>query len=625
MNQPTATLTPDAGDPGLAVDAPPRPTGADHESLAPGFRLDEYEIRSVLNAGPTCIRYLATDHGLRRDVVIWEYLPATLACRIDSAKVLPRPNDCGEAFAQGLQSFVDEARVLALLEHPALPRVHRSIEAHGTAYVVTPAYDGIRLDVARAGMNRPPDEAWLLDLLLPLLGALEALNEAGHHHWGISPENILLLGDGHPMLLGGGEPERLVSTLPAPAFAPIERYAGMSQLQQGPWTGLYGVGALAYYCISGQAPLAATVRTVDDPLEPLFEVVDRLGRRFPELNYGVALVSTIERALRVRPQERPQCVADFREALLGGRGLGALPDTDRPQAADVPPENHFDSAYSDPFSPAPPAPSEAPAEDIPPARDEAWTPTATPWPDLDPGSAAPHWPTHETAPPAETDSQVDFRPSEDGETKSGWRRAGLPVLIVLLIIALGIGGASLWSDYRDATVLQQAMTTPPPPADRPTAIVPPQAPEKLPPPATIAAEPAPQAQPAAPQSPALPPQAGDATAIAQPVDAPLTTQPPADEPTPPQATTPETPKTAIVPPPVEEVRPPPTPAPVKAKPAPPAAKPVRREPSNPRALCAPRTLFALYRCMTLECKRPKYFNHAECKYLRATDEVRPLD
>ena len=52
-------------------------------------------------------------------------------------------------------------------------------------------------------------------------------------------------------------------------------------------------------------------------------------------------------------------------------------------------------------------------------------------------------------------------PRRDGETKSGWRRAALPVLIVLLLIALCIGGASLWSDYRDATVLQQAMTTPP--------------------------------------------------------------------------------------------------------------------------------------------------------------------
>ena len=57
---------------------------------------------------------------------------------------------------------------------------------------------------------------------------------------------------------------------------------------------------------------------------------------------------------------------------------------------------------------------------------------------------------------------------------------------------------------------------------------------------------------------------------------------------------------------------------------PPPPKVVQRAIDNPRELCAPRTRFALYRCMTLECERPRFYDHPECRYLRATDEVRPL-
>ena len=50
----------------------------------------------------------------------------------------------------------------------------------------------------------------------------------------------------------------------------------------------------------------------------------------------------------------------------------------------------------------------------------------------------------------------------------------------------------------------------------------------------------------------------------------------------------------------------------------------QKEPNNPRVLCGSRTRFSLYRCMKVECEQSKYFDHAECKYLRAWDEVRAL-
>lgn len=317
-------------------------TGPD--ALRPGTRIAEYEILAVLGQGESGIVYLSVDHGLQRQVAMKEYLPAALASRGVGAAVAPRCDANAEAFARGLASFVDEARLLARFDHPALVRVYRFWEANGTAYVVMPYYEGIALGVARQSTAHPPTEAWLRDLLLPLLGALDALHGASCYPRDISPENILLLPDDRPVLLDAGaarqvsdERNRAHTVIFKPAFTPIEQYSESPNLPRGPWSSLYSLAAVAYYCISGHAPVASAIRALDDPMEPLSQVVDRLGRSFPELDYSVAFVSAIERALNVRPEERPRSVAEFRRALLRGQ-CAAESAGMAPAAADTEPQ-----------------------------------------------------------------------------------------------------------------------------------------------------------------------------------------------------------------------------------------------------------------------------------------------
>ena len=57
-------------------------------------------------------------------------------------------------FEAGLKSFVNEARLLARFDHPALVKVFRFWEAHGTAYMAMPYYEGPTLKEALAG-DRP--------------------------------------------------------------------------------------------------------------------------------------------------------------------------------------------------------------------------------------------------------------------------------------------------------------------------------------------------------------------------------------------------------------------------------------------------------------------------------------
>src|SRR6218665_611298 len=64
------------------VPLPPDPTlGAGH-ALAPGSRLEYFEIERVISKSDLGIVYLATDLALEWPVVIKEYLPASIATRV---------------------------------------------------------------------------------------------------------------------------------------------------------------------------------------------------------------------------------------------------------------------------------------------------------------------------------------------------------------------------------------------------------------------------------------------------------------------------------------------------------------------------------------------------------------
>jgi serine/threonine protein kinase len=91
----------------------------------------------VLGIGGFGIVYLALDHALEREVAIKEYMPAMLAGRTETLHVSLRSQSDAETFALGLRSFVNEAKLLARFDHPALLKVYRFWEAkhrlHGDA------------------------------------------------------------------------------------------------------------------------------------------------------------------------------------------------------------------------------------------------------------------------------------------------------------------------------------------------------------------------------------------------------------------------------------------------------------------------------------------------------------
>jgi serine/threonine protein kinase len=294
----------------------------EHENaLLPGTRLGEFEIRGVIGVGGFGIVYRALDHDLEREVAIKEYMPGQLAGRDATGAVTVRARTHAETFGIGLRSFVNEARLLARFDHPALLKVYRYWEANGTAYMAMPFYDGHTLTQVLRGMPAPPSQGWLMGVIEPLLGALELLHSQQIYHRDISPDNILLLEDGRPVLLDFGAARHVISdrtqaltAILKPNYAPIEQYAEIPGLKQGPWTDLYALGAVVYAALTSRPPSPAATRAVLDDLVPFDQVGLRL-RQNHQLSYTPAFLAAWQACLVVKPGERLQSVAELRAAL----------------------------------------------------------------------------------------------------------------------------------------------------------------------------------------------------------------------------------------------------------------------------------------------------------------------
>ncbi|KQP22418.1 serine/threonine-protein kinase [Pseudorhodoferax sp. Leaf267] len=284
------------------------------DALPMGTRLHEFEILSVIGQGGFGIVYLAQDLALERRVAIKEYMPSALATRTQAMTVAVRSSRHTETFAAGLRSFINEARLLARFDHPSLLKVHRFWEAHGTAYMVMPYYEGTTLAQRLALPGGPPDEAWLRALLDPLLDALAQMHAAHCYHRDIAPDNILLLPGGRPLLLDFGAARHVIvdmtqalTVILKTGYAPVEQYGDVPDMAQGPWTDLYALGSVVEFAVMGRTPPQAVARFLDDKREPL--AVAAAGR------YSDAFLRAIDRALAVQTRDRPQDAAEMRALL----------------------------------------------------------------------------------------------------------------------------------------------------------------------------------------------------------------------------------------------------------------------------------------------------------------------
>ena len=287
-------------------------------ALPAGVELGQYRILSTLGQGGFGITYLAEVISTGEQVVIKENLPSFCALRDRSTLQVSaiNPNDESLEHHRYLKRFVDEARLLAQLNHPNIVKVLGAFEALGTAYYVMPWVGGKELQKAAPA----PDaisESWLLPILRTMLSTLEYLHGNNIYHRDVKPANILLTEDGEPVLIDFGTARAIISERSAThigsaGYSPIEQITARGK--RGPWTDVYSLGATCYRLITGERPPEATERLAedDDPLRPLAVRAELYGR------FSSVFLASIDKALALRSKDRWQSTAEW---------LAVLPDS----------------------------------------------------------------------------------------------------------------------------------------------------------------------------------------------------------------------------------------------------------------------------------------------------------
>ncbi|HEU5071705.1 MAG TPA: serine/threonine-protein kinase [Verrucomicrobiae bacterium] len=311
----------------LGQGKPAGPTFQPTTPFAPGSRFLEYEVVKVLGRGGFGITYLCRDRNLQNFCVIKEFAPRGLVARGNGGDLKPICPVLAPRFQEGKREFLAEVRRLAKFNHPNIVRVTRFFEAHSTAYFAMSFETGLTLRdlILKRGSNFADEE--IAGIAEPLFQGVLAMHMAGLVHRDIKPDNIIVRGDGNPVLIDLGAAVQFQvdsstehQVIATPAYAPPEQLMPGGRL--GPWTDIYAIGATLYELVTGKPPLPAPNRLREDSLRPAVEVGQgRISGR---------LLHLIDSALSLDYSERPQSIEEFLTAFAAQDDLtlkGVIRDT----------------------------------------------------------------------------------------------------------------------------------------------------------------------------------------------------------------------------------------------------------------------------------------------------------
>jgi serine/threonine protein kinase len=223
------------------------------------------------------------------------------------------------------KQFEREARLLARLHHPALPRVSDHFAESEGAFLVMQyiAGDDLAEMIARRRGPFPLEQALLwADQLLDALDYLHTQDPQIIHR-DIKPQNLKLSSRGQIILLDFGLAKGQLSdvsrvTTSASIFGYTPNYAPLEQVQglgTDPRSDIYALAATLYHLLTGVKPpdaltrAAAIVNGQPDPLQLAHEVNARVGPQ---------VAAVLQRAMAQNREQRYPTAAAMRNALQTG-------------------------------------------------------------------------------------------------------------------------------------------------------------------------------------------------------------------------------------------------------------------------------------------------------------------
>ena len=296
---------------------------------------ERYRLTNIVGQGGMGNVYRAED--LR--------LPGRL-CAIK--EVRPDPLATPEDRAQAREQFLNEASILAQLDHPNLPKVSDYFTESGNEYLVmdyVPGDDLSQVLKASREADQTLDEQAVLPWADQIIDALAYLHiqDPPVLHRDIKPSNIKLTPDHRIKLVDFGlvkllapDEARTITVLQGKGtalYTPLEQYGGEGSHTDAR-TDVYALGATLYHLLTDYPPPDAKVRFLKpSSLRPPSEVNPEVSRQVSE---------AIMWAMEMHPSDRPATVRTFQSALEGKSKRPKTADYENsPSAFDNVVRNHW--------------------------------------------------------------------------------------------------------------------------------------------------------------------------------------------------------------------------------------------------------------------------------------------
>lgn len=236
-----------------------------------------------------------------------------------------------------------EAAALAAIRDPGVVGLRACGRSADGAFLVTSGVDGRDLQTILGDHGRLA-AAEAARLLTRLAAALDAVHRAGWLHRDLKPANIVVAADGAPVIVDFGAATQLTGVPRDEAYSDLTHgYAAPEQYQmratEDRRTDVYGLAAIGYRALTGEAPRPAPARRRDAALPALagISASAEAGR----------LAAAVTAGLRLDPSMRPSDAPAFAR-LFAGNAATADPNPPTVRIARRPPPS------PPPASPPPP-------------------------------------------------------------------------------------------------------------------------------------------------------------------------------------------------------------------------------------------------------------------------------
>lgn len=282
-------------------------------ALLPGTILNErYVLESVSGEGNFGITYIGWDLLLESRVAVKEFFPVNRVNRNTEKGDVDVYVFEEEDYEQSLHCYLDEGKRLSRLNRiDSIVSIRDFFYANHTAYIIMEYIEGASLK-EYIEVNGPMPGDTVMDMIAPVLDALEKVHDNGIIHRDISPDNIIVTEEDKLVLVDFGSArqvdvmdDRSLTVMIKRGYSSPEQYR--SRGEQGAWSDVYAICATIYFMLAGKAPDEAIDRILDDETKSLLDM--------KEVLLSPKIKQAIMKGISLRYNERYQTVSELKEAL----------------------------------------------------------------------------------------------------------------------------------------------------------------------------------------------------------------------------------------------------------------------------------------------------------------------